>query len=91
MVGCEISLRDCFDAAVGEAYFARFFFVVDFLLAEPTVLSNFWSDLYFLIVGLMKYSFSSYSSVSYFEPFEGFEGLDTFLACISCWFLLGCS
>lgn len=50
-----MSFLDCLAAAVGDKYLAKFFFVVDFLLIDPAVFKNLASDLYFFIVGLMKY------------------------------------
>ena len=53
IVGCETSFLDCL--AMGDVYLYKFFFVVDFLLPEPIVFCSLASDLYFFIVGLMKY------------------------------------
>jgi hypothetical protein len=55
MVGWDTSFLNCFDPAVGDKYLVKFFLVVDFLLADPAVFISFASDLYFFIVGLMKY------------------------------------
>ena len=63
IVGWETSFLDCFEVAMGDAYLVRFFLVVDFLLPDTIVFCSFGSDLYFFIVGLMKYSFSSSYSV----------------------------
>lgn len=82
IVGWDTSFLDFFETPTGETHLNTFFFVVDFLLPEPTVFNNFGSDLYFFMVGLIKYSFSSYSYVSYFD----FYSFDCFFG-----FLLGCS